>query len=142
MTTASPSPTVSGRAGFELSLAHDNTAPALARRAAREIITEWGLGDDAVYDALLIISELTTNAIEHALPPVALHLRPADVDGHPSVIIDVTDGGPAPVPGPWTASCSAIEHGRGNTIVTALAEQAGYCETVAESDHWATVSAA
>jgi anti-sigma regulatory factor (Ser/Thr protein kinase) len=131
------SPTTSQAAGLNMPLAHDDTSPAIARRAARGVLSEWGLSDDAVYDALVIISELTTNAIEHALPPVMLHLRPADIDGHPSVLIDVSDGGPASGPGQWTASCAPGEHGRGNAIVKALAEQDGYCETGNQSEHWA-----
>jgi anti-sigma regulatory factor (Ser/Thr protein kinase) len=138
MTVAtSLSSTSSQAAGLDLSLAHDEMSPSIARRAARGVLGEWGLSEDAVYDALVIISELTTNAIEHALPPVMLHLRPTDMDGHPSVLIDVSDGGPAPCPGDWTASCSASEHGRGNAIVAALAEQDGYCEAGDQGDHWA-----
>ncbi|MFI8301258.1 ATP-binding protein [Streptomyces nigra] len=129
--------TSSQAVGLDLPLAHDEASPALARRVAREVLGEWGLSEDAVYDALVIISELTTNAIEHALPPVMLYLRPTELAGHPSVLIDVTDGGPAPCPGHWAASCSSSEHGRGNAIVAALSEQDGYCETSQQSDHWA-----
>jgi anti-sigma regulatory factor (Ser/Thr protein kinase) len=143
MTTGNQTPPVPTRTGEELVLpvAHNATAPSDARRAARCLLARWGLTEDAVYDAQLVISELLTNAIEHALPPVALHLRPVRCDGHPAVEIAVTDGGPASTPGSWAATGSTDEHGRGRSIVAALAVHNGSCESTRAAAHWATVEA-
>ncbi|MFF7415290.1 ATP-binding protein [Streptomyces lydicus] len=135
-----PSPAI--RAEYVLSLAHDTTAPATARHSARRVLDGWKLDKDALHDALLVISELVTNAVEHALPPVALHLSPTQADSCRSVHINVTDGGPAAVSGGWVASCSAEEHGRGEGIVAALAAHNGSAAAAASGDRWALVETA
>ncbi|MFE3111104.1 ATP-binding protein [Kitasatospora indigofera] len=124
-----------------LPLAHDATAPSTARRAARGFLSQAGLNDDAVYDALLVISEMLTNAVEHALPPVTLRLEPVETDGHPAVRIAVTDGGPSSEPGEWAATGTTDEHGRGCTIVEALTVQNGNRTTDVAAAYWATVGA-
>jgi anti-sigma regulatory factor (Ser/Thr protein kinase) len=143
MTTANqtpPAPTQLG-AEFVLPVAHNATAPSSARHTARDLLAQWGLTEDAVYDALLVISELLTNAVEHALPPVSLHLAPVRSDGHAAVRIAVTDGGPANVPGSWAATGSTDEHGRGRSIVAALTVQNGSREATLATAHWAIVEA-
>jgi hypothetical protein len=117
-------------------------APAIARNATRPVLARWGLDEDAVYDSLLVISELVTNAVEHALSPIVLHLRPTVTDGRPGVRIDVVDGGLAPVSGRSAADCPADEHGRGHTIVAALTARSGTRPTRAGAAHWATLDGA
>lgn len=48
-----------------------------------------------------------TNAVQHALPPVAMSLRRTAGD----VRLEVSDGGPAPQRGEWAAGCDEEEHG-------------------------------
>ncbi len=104
-------------------LAHHPESAGTARRITRAALGAWGMDEDTTDQALLVVSELVTNAVEHALPPIALHLdRPAP--GH-ALHIAVDDGGPAGQEGSWTASCSADEHGRGSTIVAMLASSHG-----------------
>jgi anti-sigma regulatory factor (Ser/Thr protein kinase) len=106
------------------------------------VLISWGLDEDETYDALLMVSELVTNAVEHALPPIALHLQTTtDRGGRAHVRIDVTDGGPAPGPGPWTATCADEEHGRGRQVVTALADTIGIWHGAHTTDHWADFQA-
>ncbi|MGW7201547.1 ATP-binding protein [Streptomyces chryseus] len=133
--------TAGGR-GFDLRLEHGPLAPATARHQARPVLAAWGLDENEIYDALLVISELVTNAVTHALPPVALHLHIA-TDGAARVQIHVSDGGPQPTPHTWAATRPADEHGRGAAIVCALAADAGVGDD-AEGliDHWADLAEA
>src|SRR5690348_11256707 len=76
---------------FDLPLEQGLLAPATARRRARVVLEAWGLDEEQVYDTLLVISELVTNAVTHALPPVVLHLYVTGGDGQ--VRVCVSDGG-------------------------------------------------
>ncbi len=88
---------------------------------------------------LLVVSELVTNAVEHAQGPLHLHLHRTEADGH--VWIGVSDGGPAPRDGEWTRSCTTDEHGRGLAVVAALAEHHGTRTwTGGHTTHWARIN--
>ncbi|MFE5550045.1 ATP-binding protein [Streptomyces sp. NPDC056534] len=129
---------------FGLPLEHGPLAPATARHATRPVLASWGLDEDQIYDTLLVISELVTNAVTHALPPVVLHLH-ATADGTGHVQIHVSDGGPQPAPAAtsWAATRPDGEHGRGDTIITTLAHHTGTdADTDGLIDHWATLDAA
>jgi anti-sigma regulatory factor (Ser/Thr protein kinase) len=121
-------------------LPHQPEAAGTARRIARTTLTAWGVEEDTVDQAVLVVSELVTNAVEHALPPVALHLAlPA---GDASVHIEVDDGGSAEEEGAWTASCSDDEHGRGSGIIDCLAIAHGACINAHGATYWAELPAA
>ncbi|WP_308120070.1 ATP-binding protein [Streptomyces bambusae] len=127
----------------ERPLPHHPTAAGTARRHAWQVLADWGVEVEEIFDALLVVSELVTNAVEHALPPVVLRLKiTAAADGSTRLLADVIDGGPAPQDGAWTSSCPADEHGRGQQIVAALAE----CTTAQRCDrgvdHGATLKSA
>jgi anti-sigma regulatory factor (Ser/Thr protein kinase) len=97
----------------------------VVRQRARAALAHWNLSPDTDEDALLVISELLTNAILHALPPAALRLSEIRVDECSARRIEVTDAGPAV---PAAASIPEIdpdEHGRGVGIVTALSARCG-----------------
>ncbi|MFD3536931.1 ATP-binding protein [Streptomyces sp. NPDC058664] len=133
-----------GERVFGLPLEHGPLAPATARHAAQPILESWGLDDEQVYDALLVISELVTNAVTYALPPVVLHLH-ATADDTGQVQVHVSDGGPRPATttGGWAACRPEDEHGRGEAIITTLTDCAGTgCDTDGLIDHWATLDAA
>ncbi|MFI1568058.1 ATP-binding protein [Streptomyces sp. NPDC020490] len=122
---------------YTLRLAHDVTAAASARREARILLASWGLPQEQTDDILLIISELVTNAVEHALPPVALRLRRMGADG--GVHIDVSDAGPAASEGARAATGTPAEHGRGRVIIDALSAGHGTRAEAGSVHHWATV---
>ncbi|MBM9510196.1 ATP-binding protein [Actinacidiphila acididurans] len=130
---------------FYCELPHRPASVRAARHAAEAVLTSWGLSQEAVYDVMLVVSELVTNAVEHALPPVAVRLRLADPDADNPVVhvhVYVSDGGPAPSPGSWAASCQTDEHGRGRQVITALARSTGARGTDDSAGHWAVLDAA
>ncbi|WP_371674796.1 hypothetical protein [Streptomyces sp. NBC_00289] len=62
----------------------------------------------------------------HALPTVVLHLHAA-ADRSGCVQVHVGDGGPQPASAAtsWAATRADDEHGRGDMIITALADHTG-----------------
>ncbi|MFC8014453.1 ATP-binding protein [Streptomyces cinereoruber] len=135
-----PVPTMHSADGTtECALSHDTAAPAAARHVARTLLTVNGVPDHMVDSALLVTSELVTNAVEHALTPLTLHLR-LEQSGN-RVWIGVTDGGPAPHDGAWTTSCSQDEHGRGRAIIDTLADIHGsHTHHNGHTTHWARIA--
>ncbi|MFI5825416.1 ATP-binding protein [Streptomyces rishiriensis] len=119
-----------------LSLQCGPPAPATARREARRVMHAWGADEETVDDALLVVSELVTNAVQYAEPPVAVSLCFFD---DRAILVAVTDGGPR-TEDQYDDDRPADEHGRGTFIVDAVAIGAG---DVAGRDgrvsHWAVV---
>lgn len=111
---------------FVFPLPHTAKAVPTVRRRAEMVVARWNLPPEAAQDVLLVVSELLTNAVVHALPPAALRLTRVRVEGHGAVRVEVTDLGP--VTPAAAASATAVdpdEHGRGLCIVKALAERYG-----------------
>ncbi|MFJ8114139.1 ATP-binding protein [Streptomyces sp. NPDC096132] len=100
-------------------------AVAAVRRRVGAVLAGWKVAADIVDDSLLVVSELLTNAIVHALPPAELRLSWAGGDGRGTLRVEVTDAGPALVPGQSRADIDPDEHGRGELIVQALATRHG-----------------
>jgi CheY-like chemotaxis protein len=84
-----------------------------ARRFVRETFAAWGVSR-AVDDALIVVSELVTNAITHADSPCQVRLS---ID-RTSVRVEVSDEGVG-TPDPQPPSATS-EHGRGLHLIGAL----------------------
>ncbi len=100
----------------------DARGVALARRLIRRRLSEWGLVDDVVDDAVLCVSELVTNAVIHTSSPSDVQ---ATLDG--SVLtVTVRDQGAG---GGETRHVRRDEplavHGRGLQLVEALSSRWG-----------------
>jgi anti-sigma regulatory factor (Ser/Thr protein kinase) len=98
-----------------------NVAP--ARHFVTNALRQWRAADDVVDDAVLLVSELVTNAVRYDGPRVALHLQL----GEGVLRILVEDGTP---PAAWIAPIEAArnndaERGRGLLLVNALARDWG-----------------
>ncbi|GHB33487.1 ATP-binding protein [Streptomyces chryseus] len=120
---------------------HAPGAVRAVRGWVRTILAEWGLSADAIMDALVVVSELLTNALVHALPPATLRLSWVRVDGHGALRVEVTDAGPA-LAGDGRGAPDPDEHGRGIDIVTALAARCGIRVGTEGITRWADLPAA
>ncbi|MFG3156071.1 ATP-binding protein [Streptomyces sp. NPDC048219] len=126
-----------------LRLACSGEGFARARAFTRDTLRRWSLdhhGDDAV----LVITELAANAVAHGVPSAATgrpEIRLA-LSLHPGrLMLSVSDPGDGvPVPTP-SDGCDLREHGRGLSIVDALAEEWGWTpRPPAGKTVWATLS--
>ncbi|MEU6671696.1 ATP-binding protein [Streptomyces sp. NPDC046727] len=99
-------------------------AVSAVRRRVAAVLADWSVCPEIVDDALLVVSELATNAVIHARPPAELRLSWVRGDGDRTLRVEVTDQGPA-IPGQSLAGIDPDEHGRGETIVHALATRHG-----------------
>ena len=129
-----------------LTLAPVPTAPARARRFAAEVLTLWAV-PDLMDEAVLIVSELVTNGLQHAHSDLELRVELAQ---H-WLQVAVRDGGRPRPPGAdapaGVADGSAHEtvlreSGRGLEIVQALAVACGQTSAPAGGRiYWASLSA-
>ncbi|MEV7080232.1 SpoIIE family protein phosphatase [Streptomyces sp. NPDC093516] len=106
--------------------------PSAVARARKDVVAQlerWGLSD-AVFVTELIVSELVTNAIRHAEPPVRLRLI------HDTTLIcEVSDGG-STAPHLRRAR-SHDEGGRGLLLVARLTERWGTRQSATGKTIWA-----
>jgi hypothetical protein len=100
---------------LDLLLTADTSEVSRARQAVRAAVENEGVPTAMRDDAELLTSELVTNALLHATPPVRVRLTSrAD-----ALIVTVHDAGPATVP------ARRRHHGRGLSIVAGLATRCG-----------------
>ncbi|MET8630187.1 ATP-binding protein [Kitasatospora sp. NPDC004669] len=121
-------------------LAHRPEAAGAAREITRAVLAQWRVADEAADSVLLTVSELVTNAVEHAEPPLHLELS-RDPDTR-RVHIEVRDGGPAATESDWAAGRTRGEHGRGLQIIDRLTAAHGDRAEPGHAIHWADVAIA
>ncbi|MFD3583091.1 ATP-binding protein [Streptomyces sp. NPDC058683] len=121
-------------------LTHHPEAAGEARQITKEVLARWQVANEPADSVLLTVSELVTNAVEHAEPPLNLRLS-HDLRTH-RVHIEVSDGGPAATDGDWAAGCTPEEHGRGLEIIGFLTTAHGNRLERGHAIHWADVCAA
>lgn len=103
----------------EVTLPDGPEAAGFARRAMARAGELWRLDREVTETAILLVSELATNAIRHGSPPVRLAVR---LDGS-RLRVEVTDCSPTlPLVG---RSDSELASGRGLQIVQELAARWG-----------------
>ncbi|MER7808036.1 ATP-binding protein [Streptomyces sp900116325] len=114
-----------------MAVPHGPAGVGQARHRMREQLRSYGVSDSVVDDAVLILSELLSNACRHGRP-LGRHTDVGDgdvraawcVDGTGGLTVEVTDGGGPTRPIPATPSVTA-RGGRGLNIISALAEEWG-----------------
>ncbi|PNG92942.1 SpoIIE family protein phosphatase [Streptomyces malaysiensis] len=101
---------------------------ARSRRNVTERLTEWGLAE-AVFTTELVVSELITNAIRHAVPPIQLRL----IHDH-SLICEVSDSSST---APHMRRARTFdEGGRGLLLVARLSQRWGSRQTAEGKTIW------
>lgn len=113
-----------------LPLPHRPEAGRQARRTAQGRLERWQVPAETADDVLLVVSELVTNALNHALPSVCMHLTrlPSGV-----VRVEVADGGPCGT----RLERDPDAGGRGLALVEALSRSHGRFHGPAGTLVWA-----
>jgi anti-sigma regulatory factor (Ser/Thr protein kinase) len=117
-------------------------AVSAVRRRAAAVLAEWNVSPELVEDSLLVVSELLTNALVHALPPAELRLSWFRSGGLSTLRVEVTDAGPALPAARSPSEIDPDEHGRGEHIVHALATRHGIRVHSGGVTRWADLVAA
>ena len=107
----------------------DPASVSVTRRQAAERLAAWGL-DDLVFTTELVVSELVTNAIRHAAPPIRLRLI-----HDATLIVEVSD---ASSTSPHLRRARTFdEGGRGLLLVAQLTERWGSRQHLTGKTIWA-----
>jgi serine phosphatase RsbU (regulator of sigma subunit)/anti-sigma regulatory factor (Ser/Thr protein kinase) len=107
-----------GHVAHALDLSATPISATTARHFAADVLARAGWGEQADV-AVLLVSELVTNALVHGRPPCRLHIHA----GTDTVEISVEDGDPTL---PKRVEPDGLdEHGRGYLLVDALADEWG-----------------
>ncbi|MEW2083916.1 ATP-binding protein [Streptomyces sp. NPDC005283] len=117
-----------------------------ARHRMREQLSRSGVSETVLDDAVLILSELLSNACRHGRPLGHAEVGDGDVraawrmDRAGRLTVEVTDGGGPTRPVPATPSVTA-RGGRGLNIISALAQDWGVRDsTTGEVTVWVIVT--
>jgi anti-sigma regulatory factor (Ser/Thr protein kinase) len=132
-----------------LEVAHEHVCPvppvagavSAVRRRAAAVLADWHVCPHLVEDALLVVSELVTNAIVHARPPAVLRLSWVGDESGGVLRIEVADTGPTLPAGHSLAGIDPDEHGRGEAIVHAVATRHGIRTHFGQVSRWAELVA-
>jgi anti-sigma regulatory factor (Ser/Thr protein kinase) len=116
-------------------LPQDARAPSVARRVVGATLERWGL-TPLLDRALLVVSELSANAVRHGVPPVRLLLQ--RYDSRLRLALHDHDSTP-PTLAPDEVSTDATS-GRGMLLVSASADDNGVTEYPGDGkDVWADI---
>jgi|tagenome__1003787_1003787.scaffolds.fasta_scaffold20449786_1 anti-sigma regulatory factor (Ser/Thr protein kinase) len=117
---------------------HERMGVRLARHAFADQITAAGVEGEARDDAMLVLSELVSNAVKHAAPlpsgEISVRWQLDDEVLH----IEITDGGASTRPRAGIAALSALG-GRGLDIVRSVSRHWGVTEGEGSVTVWAEV---
>jgi serine phosphatase RsbU (regulator of sigma subunit)/anti-sigma regulatory factor (Ser/Thr protein kinase) len=119
------------------SLSPEPTAPSRARSFTRGALRAWGLPEEMVDDAVLLVSELVANGVQHAGTELEVYVRLA-AGTSPWVEVQVTDQHPArALPAAAVSPRNAdSERGRGLLLPSALASEWGVTYAAAAKTVW------
>lgn len=101
-----------------------------ARQWARAQLESWGMDEETIASAVLCVSELVTNVVQHAGTAARVSLELAD-----RLLVTVEDTGTWSAPRTGREDRSASQ-GRGLTLVAAASDAMGHAHTVDGSTVW------
>ncbi|EPD59673.1 ATP-binding SpoIIE family protein phosphatase [Streptomyces sp. HGB0020] len=138
------------RAQKRTTLSGSSLAPGSARALVRSTVADWidaglpgteHLTDRVADDAVLVVSELVTNAVVHAGTDVDVECRLEETAGE--LVVEVSDHHPSRAPHDSRAEISydTPEHGRGLRLVSTLADSWGVTFRRGTKTVWARLSA-
>ncbi|MFF8968697.1 ATP-binding protein [Streptomyces sp. NPDC014995] len=134
-------------ASSSMAVPHGPAGVGKARHRMRDQLRSGGVSESVIDDAVLILSELLSNACKHGRPLGDALAGDGDVraawrvDPGGRLVVEVTDGGGPTRPAPATPSVTA-HGGRGLNIITALADDWGVRDdTRGEVTVWVVVHA-
>ncbi len=114
------------------SLPGDARAPSTARTFVRAALADWGMPAESSDDAVLLVSELVTNAVVHAGTAVQLECRQEGdrlvvevADHHPTRAVETRGWGDEAEFGPDGDGFRDGHQGQGLRLLAALAEEWG-----------------
>lgn len=105
-----------------------------ARELVRELLTAAGV-TTILDDALLVVSELATNAVRYGSSPIALHLTLDDA----RLVIAVQDAHPSDLPYPKVLTQTEPD-GRGMHLISAMTTRWGWDRSVNTKVVWAEIA--
>ena len=118
----------------ELQLSPTAAAVPEARHFTAARLSEWSLPASVADDAVLIVSELVTNAFVHGRPPIALRLRQTPYE----LAIEVDDGD-STMPRKLRAGPEDL-HGRGVALVARISNRWAARATENGKTVWSTLA--
>jgi anti-sigma regulatory factor (Ser/Thr protein kinase) len=127
-----PAPLVS------IDVPHERTGVRLARHAFADQIAAAGVEGEARDDAMLVLSELVSNAVKHAAPLPSGEITVRWSVDDEVLHIEITDGGASTRPRAGVAALSALG-GRGLDIVRTVSRHWGVTEGEGAVTVWAEI---
>ena len=117
---------------------HERSGVRLARHAFADQMDAVGVAAEARDDAMLVLSELVSNAVKHAAPLPSGEITVRWAVQADCLHIEITDGGASTRPHISTAAVSSLG-GRGLDIVRAVSSEWGVTEGAESVTVWAEV---
>jgi anti-sigma regulatory factor (Ser/Thr protein kinase) len=125
-------------AGASVSVPHERTSVRIVRHAMADQLDAAGVARDERDDAMLVLSELVSNAVKHAAPLPSGEIRVRWEVRDELLHIEITDGGAGTRPHASVVALSALG-GRGLDIVRTVSAQWGVTEREDGVTVWAEV---